>query len=55
MKSRPYLPFVTGCMKSEINYGEEPFVWQYVDKSLSTKRHMSNYLSEFISNSGMTL
>ncbi|RCH80149.1 hypothetical protein CU098_004648, partial [Rhizopus stolonifer] len=43
----PYLPFVSGLVKSEINYGEEPFAWVFANHPTS-KQHRSNYLYKLI-------
>jgi hypothetical protein len=48
-QTMPYLPFVTGCMKSEINYGEEPLAWKSAD-SVSSKQHISSYLYRLLGN-----
>ncbi|CEI88769.1 hypothetical protein RMCBS344292_03147 [Rhizopus microsporus] len=39
----PYLPFVTGSVKMEMNRGENPFRWDCANHA-SSKQHMSNYL-----------
>ncbi|KAI8993196.1 SPRY domain-containing protein [Pilobolus umbonatus] len=46
-KTKPYLPFVNGCMRSRINFGEVPYIWKLAD-SLPSKLHMSNYLNRLI-------
>lgn len=43
IKTMPYLPFVSGYIKSEINYGEEPFAWKLAN-SVSAKQHISGNL-----------
>jgi hypothetical protein len=43
----PYFPFVTGSIKSEVNYGEEPFKWAFANHPTS-KQHRSNYLYKLI-------
>ncbi|KAI8091717.1 hypothetical protein BDF21DRAFT_410072 [Thamnidium elegans] len=47
IKTIPYLPFVTGYMRNEINYGEEPLAWKSAD-SVSSKQHISNYLDKIL-------
>lgn len=39
----PYLPFVTGTLQSNINYGEEAYAWKSAD-SVPSRQHIANYL-----------
>jgi len=48
-KSKPYLPFVTGCMKSDINYGEHSFIWKYAETS-ACRRRISRYFDKLLGN-----
>jgi hypothetical protein len=45
----PYLPFITGNIQSEINYGEEPYAWKSA-VTVSSKQHISNYLYKLLGN-----
>jgi hypothetical protein len=49
VKTKPYIPFVLGSMKSEINYGEKHYLWKNAD-SLASKQHFSNYLYRLLGN-----
>lgn len=39
----PYLPFVSGPVQSNINYGDEAYAWKSAE-SVPSRQHISNYL-----------
>ncbi|KAI9262012.1 hypothetical protein BY458DRAFT_534609 [Sporodiniella umbellata] len=43
----PYIPFVSGLMRNNVNYGEEPFAWVFANHP-SSKQHRLSYLYSLV-------
>ncbi|KAI8639010.1 hypothetical protein BD408DRAFT_485133 [Parasitella parasitica] len=48
-KSTPYLPFTSGFVKSDINYGERSYTWKYAE-TLACRNRMSKYFDKLLRN-----